>query len=178
MVSGGCGLTTTKSECNKTNGYYCSLSQSCIKQEQKCDGIVHCLHAEDENFDECKNIFIETATIQCFESNRTSKYAITIKATPCNEEKECKDKNDEDCEKNNLFICILLFSAFVVTAIICYSLHFSTTRQHQVVIACCIHTTIAHKTESNISDEAIRIRLNLKGNQLAELKVSTIHYNS
>ena len=151
-----CPNSTTQSECN---GFYCNVSQSCIKQEQKCDGIVHCLNAEDENFDECHNTFKESATIECRERNRASKFNITIKATPCNEERECEDKDDEDCEKNNRLIYSLLFCAFVLIAIICYSVRYSVhysikRRQQDVVIA----SASESKIDDPISDEAIRSR--------------------
>ena len=157
-----CPNSTTQSDCNKTDDFFCSESKSCIKKKQLCDGIVHCLYGEDERFEHCT--FPESATLNCTERGRTSKYNIEIKATPCNGQTECKDGKDEECEKNNLYIYIPMFCAFVVIAIFFFSLDYSIKRQQHDVV-------ITNTSDEPISDEAIRCRQNLKGNQLAKLKV-------
>ena len=60
-----CPNSKTKSECNKTDDFYCSKSMSCIKKRDICDGIVHCYHGEDENLETCAHIYPATATINC-----------------------------------------------------------------------------------------------------------------
>ena len=65
-----CPNSKTKSECNKTDEFYCSKSMSCIRKSDICDGIVHCYHGEDEDLETCAHIYPQTATIKCLEINR------------------------------------------------------------------------------------------------------------
>ena len=65
-----CPNSKTKSECNKTDDFYCSKSMSCIRKSDICDGIVHCYHGEDEDLETCAHIYPQTATIKCLEINR------------------------------------------------------------------------------------------------------------
>ena len=65
-----CPNSKTKSECDKTDDFYCSKSMSCIRKSDICDGIVHCYHGEDEDLENCAHIYPQTATIKCLEINR------------------------------------------------------------------------------------------------------------
>ena len=65
-----CPNSKTKSECDKTDDFYCSKSMSCIRKSDICDGIVHCYHGEDEDLETCAHIYPQTATIKCLEINR------------------------------------------------------------------------------------------------------------
>ena len=65
-----CPNSTTKSDCNQTDDFYWSKSMSCIKEKEKCDGIVHCYYGEDEDLKACAHIYPESATIKCLENNR------------------------------------------------------------------------------------------------------------
>ena len=75
--------------------YHCPKSETCIKREKLCDGIVHCLNGDDEDFELCSSNFPNGATIECEEANR-AEYSILILATPCDNIRECKNGEDED----------------------------------------------------------------------------------
>ena len=65
-----------------------------IRDEEICDGIIHCPKAEDEDFERCKdrNAFPKLADFTC-ESMWMDN--VTILATKCNSQVECKDGIDE-----------------------------------------------------------------------------------
>ena len=77
-----------------TDIFYCKKSKTCIKESWICDGSVHCIYGEDEDFNLCKNTFPESANFKCLEANRTL-WNVTIYATPCDGIVECKDGSDE-----------------------------------------------------------------------------------
>ena len=73
-----CPNSTTKSDCNQTDDFYCSKSMSCIKEKEKCDGIVHCYYGEDEDLKACAHIYPESATIKCLENNRGKTSTVVV----------------------------------------------------------------------------------------------------
>ena len=75
--------------------YHCPKSETCIRREKLCDGIVHCLNGDDEDFALCSDTFSYGATILCEEANR-GEYSILIFATPCDNKRECNNGEDED----------------------------------------------------------------------------------
>ena len=84
--------------------FYCSKSKTCIKYSNKCDGVVHCIKGEDEDVEECKHLFPQSATLNCIEPDRPVN-DVWIKAIECDGIMECKNKEDEKsntCEKYNV----------------------------------------------------------------------------
>ena len=78
------------------------------KEEDICDGVIHCPAAEDEDFERCKErkVFPKSATFPC-----ESKWMdnVTILATNCNSQEECKDGIDEkNCEASRWNLAIVL----------------------------------------------------------------------
>ena len=57
---------------------------------------MHCINAEDEDFEICQHDFPEEATIKCIE-NRLG-YDIEIWAKPCDGVRDCRDGSDENCD--------------------------------------------------------------------------------
>ena len=189
-----CPNSKTKSECNKTNEFYCSKSMSCIKKSNICDGIVHCYHGEDEDLETCAHIYPETATIKCLEINRGNietlllyyystllfngilgNIDIKIKATPCNANRECRDIDDEDCGQKGIVLIITLVVVLVGIIFLSLYVHISTSKHYPTII----HD--GHPPEA-INDRrmstlyptstTIEYGSNAKGNALAHIKVS------
>ena len=99
--------------CNKTDPI--TGQKPFLKEEEICDGVIHCPEAEDEDFETCKkrNVFPESATFTC-----ESKWMdnVTILATPCNSVEECKSGIDEkDCEVHPLILGLVIGSCFLVS---------------------------------------------------------------
>ena len=88
-----CPNSSNKTECKDPN-FYCNISKSCIKDNDKCDGIKHCIFGEDEAIETCDSTFPESATVKCVELNRPLD-DFWIKAVRCNGIKECKNGEDE-----------------------------------------------------------------------------------
>ena len=57
---------------------------------------MHCINAEDEDFEICQHDFPEEATIKGIE-NRLG-YDIEIWAKPCDGVRDCRDGSDENCD--------------------------------------------------------------------------------
>ena len=99
--------------------------------EKLCDGVVHCLKAEDEDFKICQHekVFTDSATIKCVE-DRPPGYDITILAVPCNKVCECRGCSDEKCggdiNGNNitLYFWVTLLFLYVSSFIIIFVIHY------------------------------------------------------
>ena len=97
-----------------------------IYLEKLCDGVVHCFYAEDEDFNDCKhkNVFPNSATIECVE-NRPVGYDITILAVPCNGVCECRGCTDEECQWDiTIYLWATLSSLYVVSFCIIFVIHY------------------------------------------------------
>ena len=69
-----------------------------LKEEEICDGVIHCPEAEDEEFERCKQqkALPESAIVKC-ESLWMDN--VNIPAVKCNSHEECKEGKDEkDCD--------------------------------------------------------------------------------
>ena len=91
--------------------YFCSISKTCIERTKLCDGIIHCLRAEDEALDICEDRFPFNAFVVCNEADRPANN-VWIKAVPCNGIVECRNGEDEGwyCQR-------ILVSYFPITYI-------------------------------------------------------------
>ena len=154
--------TKNEKDCEENGKFFCKMSKSCIDQTKTCDGIVHCIGAEDEDFNLChqasKSIFPETATIPCNEIGRGS-YNIKILATPCSG--ECRDEN---CDQDWRILSVFIGFTFAGIATMCAYLHFRTTKRYP---------TIVSDDPENIDEETAEARSNFRGNVLAKIKVIT-----
>ena len=140
--------------------FFCPHSKTCVEEARTCDGICHCYYCEDETFDKlCEHTFPEAATIKCYESDRPVGINITILAIPCNGVRECKYKNDEDCE-SKLYISLVIMA--ILFAIICIGWFY-------------IHFTTGDTDQSEKGNVMInlnnKIQKHLKGDDLARFKV-------
>ena len=104
---------------------------------------------------------------------------ITIKATPCNGKRECKDIDDEDC--NQKWIALIITLVIVLVGIILLSIyvHVSTSKKYPAIISDrpeAIENRIDNRRRSSVypipRSISMEYRQNLKGNILAEIKVS------
>ena len=163
-IHDNCPNSKNETDC-KQKEFFCEQSQSCIDKSKICDGIVHCIFGEDESIQLCKSTFPETATIQCKEIDRES-YDISILATPCNGIRECSDVDDEDCDESKEALIISLVIAFVLITALCVFIHYKTTTKYPPQLS---------NDAEFIDDETTKYRSNLKGNQLAEIKVCQHH---
>ena len=88
-----------------------------LKEEEICDGVIHCPEAEDEEFERCKQrkAFSESATVEC-ESRWMDN--VTILAIHCNSLKECKSGKDEkDCDVPQWILLVVLGSCLLISTI-------------------------------------------------------------
>ena len=147
---------TSKTDCKKIDKFFCDQSKSCIDHDKTCDGIVHCVHAEDEDWDLCKTKFDETATFKCIEKNRGS-YNIFITATPCSG--QCRDEN---CDQDRRVVGASIGLTFAAIVGICSYIHFKTTKKYPAK-----NSDIIKKIDLNTANA----RNALKGDDLAKIKV-------
>ena len=122
-------------KCNVTFGPIHSPITVYLKETELCDGVVHCPNSEDEAFEMCKQreAFPPSATVEC-----ESKWAgtnVTILATPCNSEEECKSGEDEkNCGGSKIIYVVLgslLFGSICVWSAV---LHFSEVQKSVIEV--------------------------------------------
>ena len=121
--------------CNVTFGPNHSPITVYLKETELCDGVVHCPNSEDEAFEMCKQreAFPPSATVEC-----ESKWAgnnVTILATPCNGEEECKSGEDEkNCGSSKIIYAVL--GSLLVASICVWSavLHFSEVQKSVIEV--------------------------------------------
>ena len=101
--------------CNKTDPD--TGQKPRIKEEEICDGVIHCPEAEDEEFERCKQrkAFSESATVEC-ESRWMDN--VTILAIQCNSLKECKSGKDEkDCDVPQWIYLVVFGSCLLISTV-------------------------------------------------------------
>ena len=128
-----------------------------------CDGIVHCIEGEDEDFNLCQDSFPIEATILCQIYKN-----VTIKAIPCDGKKECRNGEDENCKIPELIFWLMLTFTFVITFII-YTMMKCSLKKNNLNEEMDIFDT----EDSTDLDEKWK-HLNckqLKGDNLAKMKV-------
>ena len=154
-----CPNSSNQLDCSKKEFFYCNISQTCLPKMKTCDGIVHCLHGEDEADELCFDTisFPEEATVKCVEDRPY--YNFTIMSLPCDGLRECKNGEDEDCHLERAHLVLIIFSYFQVTFFIWLFL--------RLQIGCSVKTP---KYEPDEWDK--RNCTTLKGDRLANLKVS------
>ena len=99
--------------CNKTDPD--TGQKPFLKEEEICDGVIHCPEAEDEEFERCKQrkAFSKSATVEC-ESRWMEN--VTILAIPCNSNQECKSGEDEkDCDVPRWIYLVVLGSCLLIS---------------------------------------------------------------
>ena len=92
----------------------------CITNEQLCDGVANCPHAEDEDFQMCQNksAFSPMATVKCLKRDIYN-LDITILATKCNGITECKYGEDEmNCSIPEEYVAFTGVIAFLIVILI------------------------------------------------------------
>ena len=101
--------------CNKTDPI--TGQKPFLKEEEICDGVIHCPEAEDEEFERCKQqkAFSESATVEC-ESRWMDN--VTILAIQCNSLKECKSGKDEkDCDVPQWIYLVVFGSCLLISTV-------------------------------------------------------------
>lgn len=123
-----------------------------------CDGILHCFHGEDEDFEMCEHTFPEFATIKCIE-NRLLGYNVTIMAVPCDGIIECRDGSDEDCQVNEVVLYTIMVTFLFITFLIWCWIMYKVKKYKDI--------------QRNVSIELAEVNYkSFKGDDLAKLKVS------
>ena len=147
---------TSEKDCSGGEKFFCQESKSCIDLTQTCDGIVHCIRAEDEDWDLCKSKFKfdETATIECNQTKRGS-YDLLIKGIPCSG--ECKN---ETCEQDKKVLKNAIGFSFLVIISICAYIHIKITKKYPAK---------AFDPPEKIDQETAN---SLRGDSLVEIKVT------
>lgn len=123
-----------------------------------CDGVFHCIFGEDESLEACKDTYPEGATIKCIE-DRLDGVDLTIMAVPCDGVKECRSREDENCELSNVFFWSIVGTLFLVTIVVWAVLNFIVSRQKPLYYG--------RRVKSRFESDCKRF----KGNKLADLKV-------
>ena len=100
--------------CDKSDNDYC------VPESALCDGMSHCPHAEDEDFEICldQGSFPPLATIKCSRPN-TYNVNITINAVKCDGFIECAlGEDEEDCQPLNYTYYIFATTIFLILLIV------------------------------------------------------------
>ena len=148
--------------CQNHSMFHCHESNQCIWQDWVCDGFVQCLQGEDEDFDLCyqRGSFAEGAMVKCAETKRFS-YNVMILATKCNGVVECADGSDEDqCENDDSAGLIAIGILLLLTSMIWIAIYMKYGN-NEVLDKPTLY-------DSNL--------INIKGDQLASLKVKDSHH--
>ena len=104
--------------CNKTDPIT-GLKPN-LKEEEICDGVIHCPEAEDEEFERCQQLkaLPASATVEC-ESLWMDN--VTIQAIKCNSQKECKSgKDEEDCDVPKWVLGVVFGSCLLLAMLSSY----------------------------------------------------------
>ena len=141
--------------------------------EKTCDGIFHCLHGEDEEFELCKDTFPVEATIECVENRLPGTINVTIMAIPCDGIVECRDGRDENCNDDKLILYLVTAVLFLTT--ICIYLYLVFVR-----LPLWKYSVFRDFDYGNIDPKSKAYDCSgMKGNKLAKLKViiTKIHFS-
>ena len=88
-----------------------------LKEEEICDGVIHCPEAEDEEFERCKQqkALPESAIVKC-ESLWMDN--VNIPAVKCNSHEECKEGKDEkDCDVPQWIYLVVFGSCLLISTV-------------------------------------------------------------
>ena len=142
-----------------------------LKEEEICDGVIHCPEAEDEEFERCKQrkAFSESATVEC-ESRWMEN--VTILAIPCNSQKECKSGIDEeDCDVSRWVLGVVLGSCLLIStvsstiAILYAKIEIKVDKDDLDIensTDCDVQTLVVNSTNTTLRKRACRVLFNRK----------------
>ena len=155
--------------CNKTDPI--TGQKPFLKEEEICDGVIHCPEAEDEDFEKCiqRNAFKESATVEC-ESRWMEN--VTILAIPCNSNQECKSGEDEkDCDVPRwiylvvLGSCLLISKLSSVIALLCAKIKMKVDKDDLEIensADCDVQAMVVNSTNTTLRKRACRVLFNRK----------------
>ena len=153
--------------CNKTDPI--TGQKPRIKEEEICDGVIHCPEAEDEEFERCKQqkAFSESATVEC-ESRWMEN--VTILAIPCNSNQECKSGEDEkDCDVPRwiylvvLGSCLLISKLSSVIALLCAKIKMKVDKDDLEIensADCDVQAMVVNSTNTTLRKKACWVLFN------------------
>ena len=140
-----------------------------LKEEEICDGVIHCPEAEDEEFERCKErkVFPESATVEC-ESRWMEN--VTILAIPCNSNQECKSGEDEkDCDVPRwiylvvLGSCLLISKLSSVIALLCAKIKMKVDKDDLEIensADCDVQAMVVNSTNTSLRKKACWVLFN------------------
>ena len=153
--------------CNKTDPD--TEQKPFLKEEEICDGVIHCPEAEDEEFERCKQqkAFSESATVEC-ESRWMEN--VTILAIPCNSYQECKSGEDEkDCDVPRwiylvvLGSCLLISKLSSVIALLCAKIKMKVDKDDLEIensADCDVQAMVVNSTNTSLRKKACWVLFN------------------
>ena len=106
--------------CTNSSHFQCPQSQKCVHPHLRCDGHPQCEHGEDEDLDECRELYTENNVISKYATYRCKSIMYPVMetyASTCNGFPECVDAEDESfCSDNTtLYIILPTTMGFIAT---------------------------------------------------------------
>ena len=123
---------------------------------------MHCINAEDEDFEICQHHFPEEATIKCIE-NRLG-YDIEIWAKPCDGVQDCRDGSDENCDDRKDIHAGVILCLILVTNVIYHYLkwHCLEWSSHSISSYHIWDGQISYTYSSLMGDDLANLKVNNK----------------